>query len=49
MRLAGAARAAELAGEPSRARSFSEEILALCGPSCERPEAERAKALASGG
>jgi tetratricopeptide (TPR) repeat protein len=46
--LAGAARAAELAGEPARARSLYEELLALCGPSCERPEAKRAKAFASG-
>ncbi len=46
--LAGAARAAELAGEPARARGFYKELLALCGPSCERPEAQRAKALAGG-
>ncbi len=46
--LAGAARAAELAGDKARARSLSEELLALCGPTCERPEAQRAKALASG-
>lgn len=46
--LAGAARAAELAGEPARARGFSEELLALCSPACERPEARRAKALVSG-
>ena len=47
--LAGAARAAEQAGEQARARSLSEELLALCGPSCERPAAQRAKELASGG
>lgn len=41
--LAGAARAAELAGDKARARGFYEELLALCGPSCERPEAGRAK------
>jgi hypothetical protein len=47
--LAGAARAAELAGEPARARGFYQELLALCGASCERPEARRAKAVVSGG
>lgn len=46
--LAGASRAAELAGEPARARSFATELLALCGASCERPEARRAKELVSG-
>lgn len=46
--LAGAARAAEQAGEEARARSLSEELLALCGPSCERSAAKRAKALLSG-
>jgi hypothetical protein len=46
--LAGAARAADLAGEPARARSFYGELLALCGPSCGRPEARRAKALMEG-
>jgi hypothetical protein len=46
--LAGAARAAELAGEPARARGFYQELLALCGPACERPEAGRAKAVVSG-
>jgi len=47
--LAGAAHAAELAGEPARARGFYGELLALCGPSCERPVARRAKAVVSGG
>ncbi|HEV8582226.1 MAG TPA: hypothetical protein VGX68_24410, partial [Thermoanaerobaculia bacterium] len=46
--LAGAARAADLAGEPARARSFYQELLALCGPSCARPEAQRAKVVAGG-
>lgn len=46
--LAGAVRAAEQAGEQARARSLAEELLALCGPSCGRPAARRAKALASG-
>lgn len=46
--LAGAARAAELAGEQARARSLYQELLVLCGLSCERPEAKRAKVLASG-
>ncbi len=46
--LAGAARAAELAGDPARASGFYKELLALCGPSCERPEARRAKAAVSG-
>lgn len=45
--LAGAARAAELAGEQARARGFYRQLLALCG-SCERPEAKRAKEIASG-
>jgi tetratricopeptide (TPR) repeat protein len=43
--LAGAARAAELAGDTARARAYSEELLALCGSTCERPEAQRAKAF----
>jgi len=46
--LAGAARAAELAGEQARARGFYEELLALCGPSCERTEAQRARAVVGG-
>ncbi len=46
--LAGAARAAEQAGEHARASGFYKELLALCGPSCERPEARRAKAAVSG-
>jgi uncharacterized protein YbjT (DUF2867 family) len=46
--LAGAARAAELAGEPSRARGFYQELLTLCGASCERPEAQRARKVVSG-
>jgi tetratricopeptide (TPR) repeat protein len=46
--LAGAARAAELAGEPVRASGFYKELLALCGPSCARPEAKRAKAAVTG-
>ncbi|HEY7213529.1 MAG TPA: hypothetical protein VIC28_02815, partial [Thermoanaerobaculia bacterium] len=46
--LAGAARAAELAGEPARARGFYQELLALCGAGCERPEIGRAKAVVSG-
>lgn len=45
--LAGAARAAELAGERAEARRLSEELLALCSAPCERPEAQRAKALVS--
>lgn len=46
--LAGAARAADLAGEPALARGFYQELLALCGPSCERPEAQRAKVVMGG-
>ena len=42
--LAGAARAAELADQPAQARGYHEELLALCGNTCERPEAKRAKA-----
>ena len=46
--LVGAARAAELAGEPSRARGFYQELLALCGASCDRPEAQRARKAVNG-
>ena len=45
--LAGAARAAELAGEQAEARKLSEELLALCSQPCERPEAQRARTLVS--
>lgn len=45
--LAGAAKAAELAGDPARARGFYGELAALCGPSCERPEAKKAKVALS--
>jgi len=41
--LAGAAKSAELAGDAARARGFYEELVALCGPSCTRPEARQAR------
>lgn len=38
-----------LAGETALASGFYKQLLALCGPSCERPEAWRARAFVSGG
>ncbi len=35
--VAGAARAAERAGDAARARRYRDELLALCGPDCKRP------------
>jgi tetratricopeptide (TPR) repeat protein len=43
--LAGAVRAAELAGDSARAKRYSEELIALCGASCKRSEAERARSV----
>ncbi len=44
--LAGAGRAAELVGDRSRARTYYEELVALCrSPSCERPVAQQAAAF----
>lgn len=45
--LAGAARAAELVGDAAKARAYSEELVALCGATCERPEAKKAKVALS--
>jgi tetratricopeptide (TPR) repeat protein len=45
--LAGAARAADAGGQRARARKYYEELLALCGSSCPRPEAKAAQAFLS--
>ncbi len=44
--LAGAARAADLAGEGARARTFANLVSALASPSSTRPEVVAARALA---
>jgi len=45
--VAGAARAADAAGRRTEARRYYEELVALCGPRCPRPEARAAEAFLS--
>jgi hypothetical protein len=41
--LAGAAHAAELAGDSARGQKYSEELRALCGSSCTRVKRQESK------
>jgi tetratricopeptide (TPR) repeat protein len=41
--LAGAARAADAAGQRAVARKYYQELVSLCGPQCGRPEAKTAQ------
>ncbi len=45
--IAGAARAADAAGKRTEARRYYEELIALCGPTCPRPEAKAAQTYVS--
>ena len=45
--LAGAARAADAAGQRVTARKYYEELVALCGPRCARPEVKAALSFLS--
>jgi hypothetical protein len=45
--LAGAARAAELAGDQSSARRYYTELVGLCRAPCERPEIKQATTFLS--
>jgi tetratricopeptide (TPR) repeat protein len=45
--LAGAARAADAAGQPDQAKKHYKALIALCGPRCARPEARTAQTYLS--
>jgi hypothetical protein len=45
--VAGAARAADAAGQRTVAREYYKELMALCGPTCTRPEARTAQTYLS--